>query len=70
MTTSATPATVLDCTQTVNETLRRFPATVTVFKAYGIDSCCGGALPVSEAAQRHGVDPDDLWSELLHAINQ
>ena len=40
---------------TVNETIQRFPATLAVFQSYGIDSCCGGAHTVADAAARHGV---------------
>jgi iron-sulfur cluster repair protein YtfE (RIC family) len=50
---------------TVNETIRRFPRTVAVFNAHGIDSCCGGALPVAEAAARHRID----LAELLEALD-
>lgn len=49
---------------TVNETIQRFPRTVAVFDAHGIDSCCGGALPVAEAAARHGIPLPELLKEL------
>jgi iron-sulfur cluster repair protein YtfE (RIC family) len=49
---------------TVNETVRLFPGTVAVFSRHGIDSCCGGALPVAEAAARHGIDLEQLLKEL------
>ena len=42
---------------TVNETIRRFPATLPVFKEFGIDTCCGGAARLTDAAERKGVDP-------------
>lgn len=45
---------------TVNETIRRFPATVAVFNDFGIDACCGGAAPLAEAAVRDGADPNAL----------
>ena len=53
---------------TINEIVRQFPATVTVFKHFGIDACCGGALPVSEAARRHGAGLATLLAELQHAL--
>lgn len=53
---------------TVNDTIRRYPATVAVFSRYGIDACCGGAAPVAEAAVRHGADPIALQTELLRVI--
>lgn len=49
---------------TVNEAIRRFPATVAVFNAFGIDACCGGAAMLAEAAVRDGADP----VELLEAV--
>lgn len=49
---------------TVNEVIARHPGTVSVFEAFGIDSCCGGALPVEEAARRHQIDPDTLLTAL------
>jgi iron-sulfur cluster repair protein YtfE (RIC family) len=41
----------------VNEAIRRYPATVAVFNEFGIDACCGGAAPLAEAAARDGADP-------------
>jgi regulator of cell morphogenesis and NO signaling len=51
-------------TWTVNEVLRRYPDTVPVFNAFGIDACCGGAVPVLEAARRDHVDPALLLDAL------
>lgn len=50
--------------RTVNEVIRLAPEAVTVFGRYGIDSCCGGGLPVEEAARRHGADLDELLRAL------
>lgn len=55
---------------TVNEAIRRYPATVEIFNRYGIDACCGGASPVGEAAVRDGADPAALQIELMKAIGQ
>jgi regulator of cell morphogenesis and NO signaling len=52
---------------TVNEAIRRFPATVAVFNEFGIDACCGGAAPLTEAAERDGADPDALLDALRAA---
>jgi regulator of cell morphogenesis and NO signaling len=62
-------AAVLDAERTVNETVLHFPATLGVFRGYGIDSCCGGGLPVGEAARRHGVDPEELLQALRAAVD-
>ena len=53
---------------TVNEVIRDFPAALAVFSAFGIDACCGGALPVLEAAARHRIDEEALLSALRDAI--
>ena len=60
MTTSLT----IDADLTVNEAIRRYPATVAVFNDFGIDACCGGAAPLAEAAVRDGADP----AALLEAV--
>lgn len=48
----------------VNEVIRRYPASIALFNRYGIDACCGGAAPVMEAAERDGADVDALLAEL------
>lgn len=53
----------------VNEVIRLFPGTVAVFHRVGIDSCCGGALPVAEAARRHGLELAALLDELAAAAD-
>jgi regulator of cell morphogenesis and NO signaling len=55
---------VIDQDMTVNEVIRQAPATVVVFSRYGIDACCGGGLPLAEAAVRHGHDVETLLAEL------
>lgn len=59
--------TLIPDTQTVNDTIRRFPETVAVFKAFGIDSCCGGGKTIAEAATRHGIDAAMLLGILEEA---
>ncbi len=54
----------------VNDVIQRYPAVVAVFSRYGIDSCCGGALPVAEAASRHKIDPVVLRDALMQAVSQ
>jgi iron-sulfur cluster repair protein YtfE (RIC family) len=53
---------------TVNETIRRYPATVEIFNRYGIDACCGGAATVAAAAHRDGADVDSLVAELRYVV--
>jgi len=62
-TTGITPET------TVNQAAARFPATLRVFSAHGIDACCGGAKPLAEVATRHGLELDDLLAQLREAAD-
>jgi iron-sulfur cluster repair protein YtfE (RIC family) len=52
---------------TVNEIIRRWPDSVAVFNRFGIDACCGGAVPPAEAAARDGADPEALL-RMLDAV--
>jgi regulator of cell morphogenesis and NO signaling len=55
---------------TVNTAILLHPRTVAVFDRYGIDSCCGGALPIEEVAKRHGLDLDALMAELGEMVGE
>ena len=50
----------------INETIREWPETVEIFQLFGLDACCGGPLPVREAAERHGLEP----GAVLMALNR
>lgn len=54
----------LTTAMTVNDAIRRVPGALAVFGQHGIDSCCGGNLPLEEAARRHGLDPEMLLRQL------
>jgi iron-sulfur cluster repair protein YtfE (RIC family) len=54
---------------TVNEAIKQVPEAVAVFKRVGIDACCGGALPIGDAAKRHKLNAEDLLNELRHLTN-
>jgi iron-sulfur cluster repair protein YtfE (RIC family) len=58
----------LDCTSTVHELIEHHPATRAVFQRFGVDTCCGSAVSVQEAAQRDGLDPNRLCGELRAAV--
>ena len=55
---------------TVNEILRAYPATISVFNAFGIDSCCGGDLSLRIAAERDGADLKELLAQLQAAADK
>ena len=41
-------------TATVHEAVSAIPGAQRVFERHGIDACCGGGLPLVEAAEAHG----------------
>ena len=45
---------------TINEVVHVHPETIPAFAAAGLDTCCGGALPIEVAADRHNVDLEKL----------
>ena len=53
---------------TVDELTLRYPDTIAVFNRFGIDSCCGGAVPLVDAARRDGADFDELLAALQAAV--
>jgi iron-sulfur cluster repair protein YtfE (RIC family) len=59
---------MFDEAMTVNEVIRLFPATVDVFNTFGIDACCGGAVPIAEAAERDGADPEAVMEALYRSL--
>ena len=61
-------APLLDLTWTVNEIVQRFPVTLAVFNSLGVDSCCGGALPLTTVAERHDIGLDVLRTAVERAI--
>ena len=59
---------LIDPTSTVNDVLLRHPETAPVFNTFGIDSCCGGAVPLETVANRDGIDIDALLAALGSAV--
>lgn len=55
----------LDATTTVRDLVTRHPGARRALEALGLDVCCGGGRPVSEAASAAGVD----LSAVLAALN-
>ena len=57
-------AAAIDMGTTVNEVIRMYPESVSVFNQLGIDACCGGEASLAEAAQRDGADLGTLLTRL------
>jgi regulator of cell morphogenesis and NO signaling len=51
----------------VNDCIRDYPKTIGVFTQFNIDSCCGGAVSIEDAAKRDGAPLDELLSALNDA---
>ncbi len=51
----------------VNDCIKLYPGTIGVFTRFKIDSCCGGAVSIEEAATRDGADIEALLKELNEA---
>lgn len=60
----------LDPSLTINEIVARCPETIAVFNRFGMDTCCGGSVPVEEAARRDGLDLDPILAALREAMGQ
>lgn len=51
----------------LNNVVAKYPSTLGVFNEFNIDSCCGGAVPVEEAAKRDGADVEKVVAALNKA---
>ena len=63
--TRAPGALALSPAWTVNDTILQVPNAVTVFNAFGVDACCGGAATLAEAAADARVPVDTLLDALV-----
>ena len=55
---------LVNSTWSVNDVLRCFPCSLDVLNRYGIDTCCGGAETLEEAAQHIQVDVREIIDAL------
>lgn len=56
-----------DASLSINEIIRRVPASISVLNAYGIDTCCGGEISLAESAKEIGVSPEDILRAITAA---
>ena len=59
---------VIDPNATVRETMARHPESKSVFTRFGVDTCCGSAVPITDAAHRDGADLDELIRVLRETV--
>lgn len=50
----------------INDVIKKYPKTLTVFTKFKVDSCCGGGVSIEKTAGMSGVDIDSL----LQALNK
>ena len=55
-------------TMTVNDIIRLYPESVEVFNRLGIDACCGGDIPLPEAARFAGHEPGEVEREIERCV--
>ncbi len=58
----------LDPAMTVKELMARDSRTIAVFQRLGMDTCCGSALAIADAARREAVNLEALLAELRAAL--
>lgn len=46
------------------------PIATRVFARHGIDYCCGGGVPLHQACERRGLDPDVMLGEIREEIDR
>jgi regulator of cell morphogenesis and NO signaling len=51
---------MIDTTKTVREIALEQPTSIRVFERLGIDYCCGGRRPLSEACSERNIEVDDV----------
>jgi len=52
----------------VGDIVVKFPQTRVLLEALGIDYCCGGKVPLSQAAEQAGVPADKVLTEIAEAV--
>jgi iron-sulfur cluster repair protein YtfE (RIC family) len=55
--------------QPIRVLVERYPVLLTLLAHYGIDTCCGSARTLTEAAAHHHLDSDALLAEANHLLH-
>lgn len=59
-----------DLSASVNDVVQRYPNTLPVFAAYGLDTCCRGNMSIEDAASDAGIEPAVLADALRATVQQ
>jgi regulator of cell morphogenesis and NO signaling len=62
------PLITISADETLNTLIARHPQLLPVLQGFGLDACCGGALPLRVAAQHHDLDLDKVIVALHAAL--
>lgn len=54
--------------QPLNTIVANYPQTLPILQRFGLDTCCGGSIPLSTAAKHHGLDLAQLLTALRTAL--
>jgi regulator of cell morphogenesis and NO signaling len=63
-------ATPITPNHALNEIVAAAPQTLPVLQRFGLDTCCGGSLPLHVAAQHHGLDLETVMAALNKVVEQ
>lgn len=50
----------------INEVIKKYPQTISVFNRFGVDACCGGGQSIERTATADGIN----IATLLVALNE
>ena len=53
----------------INDVIKAWPATLPVFNTFGVDSCCGGARTLAQAAAEGNFDLNAFLAALNEAAS-
>jgi len=59
---------MIEITKTVREIALEQPASVRVFERLGIDYCCGGRKPLTDACDEHNMDVNEVVAAIAAAL--
>lgn len=64
------PTLVINPEHSLNAIVAAYPYTLPIFQRWGLDTCCGGAVPLRIAAEHHNLDLSQLLTALQAACVQ
>ena len=52
----------------INDVIKKYPRTITVFNRFRVDSCCGGGRSIEKTATADSVNVEALLQALNEAV--